>query len=135
MRIARTSRRHRHVARASIFLIAAALVLGTAACNGDSYQLTVSSTVGGSVVAPAEEISTYDAGAAVDLVATADDGYKFQVWTGDTEDIADPDSASTTITMNGNYSITANFEKEDEPSPSLRLNEKGTAFFLLQRFA
>lgn len=122
------------MARASIFLIAAALLLGTTACNGDSYQLTVSSTVGGSVVAPAEEISTYDAGAAVELVAIADDGYKFQVWTGDTEDIADPDSAPTTITMNGNYSITADFEKEDEPSPSLNLNEKGATLFLAQIF-
>ena len=132
MRIARTSRRHRHVARASIFLIAAALVLGTAACNGDSYQLTVSSTVGGSVVAPAEEISTYDAGTVVELVATAHDGYKFQAWTGDTEDIADANSTSTTVTMNGDYTITADFDKEGEPSPSLSLNEKGAAFFLLQ---
>jgi len=118
MRIVLSSRRHRHVARASIFLIAVALVIGIAACNGpDTYQLTVSSTVGGSVIAPAEEISTYDAGAVVELEATPDDGYEFHVWIGDTEDIADPDSASTTITMNGNYSITANFGKEGGPSP------------------
>jgi len=36
-------------------------------------------------------------------------GYRFVEWTGDVEEIADVHDATTTITMNGDYSITANF--------------------------
>ena len=110
------SRRHRHVARVGIFLIAIALVMGSVACD-DTYELTISSTAGGSVTTPGEGTSTYDAGTVVELVATPDDGYEFHAWTGDTEHIADPDSVSTNITMNGDYSITANFVTRGETSP------------------
>ena len=109
------------MARASIFLIMVALIAGIVGCDGggggESYTLTVTSTAGGSVTTPGEGTFTYDEGTAVNLVATADDGYEFQAWTGGTEHIADPSSASTTITMNGDYSITANFGMEGEPSP------------------
>jgi len=73
------------------------------------YDLTVDSTAGGSVTTPGEGTFTYDTGAVVDLVATPDTGYQFVNWTGDTSGIADTSAASTTITMNGDYSITANF--------------------------
>ncbi len=73
------------------------------------YDLTVSSGVGGSVTEPGEGTFTYEEGTVVDLVAVADSGYKFVEWTGDTGTIADVNSASTTITMNGDYSITATF--------------------------
>ena len=45
-----------------------------------------------------------------------DEGYRFVEWTGDVGTIADVYAAATTITMNGDYSITANFE-EVPPSP------------------
>jgi plastocyanin len=47
----------------------------------------------------------------VNIVATATGGYNFVNWTGDFPAGAIPDvnNPSTTITMNGNYSITANF--------------------------
>jgi hypothetical protein len=54
----------------------------------------------------------YDAEEVVDLVALPDDYYHFVEWTGDVTTIADVYHASTTITMNGNYKITANFELE-----------------------
>ncbi len=73
------------------------------------YDLTVSSTEGGSVTTPGEDTFTYDEGTVVDLVADADEGYRFVEWTGDVEDIADVHDATTTITMNDDYSITANF--------------------------
>jgi hypothetical protein len=73
------------------------------------YDLTTSSTAGGSVTEPGEGLFTYDDGTVVDLVADADEGYRFDEWTGDVEDIADVYDATTTITMNGDYSITANF--------------------------
>jgi len=44
---------------------------------------------------------------------TADDpiGYVFKNWTGDTEDVADTESAVTSITMLDNYTVTANTVK------------------------
>jgi len=73
------------------------------------YDLTISSTGGGSVTEPSEGVFTYDEGTVVDLVANADEGYQFVEWTGDVGTIADVHATTTTITMNGDYSITANF--------------------------
>jgi hypothetical protein len=47
----------------------------------------------------------------VDLVTEADEGYSFVNWTGDVDTIEDPDSRITTITMGGDYSITATFHE------------------------
>jgi hypothetical protein len=73
------------------------------------HDLTISSTAGGSVTTPGEGPFTYDEGTVVDLVAVADDDYQFTGWTGDIEALDDPAAAETTITMDGDYSITANF--------------------------
>lgn len=73
------------------------------------HNLTISSTAGGSVTSPGEATFPYDTGTVVNLAAVADEGYQFTGWTGDTGEIDDPASAETTITMNTNYSITANF--------------------------
>jgi len=75
------------------------------------YNLTVSSTEGGSVTTPGEGTLPYDEGEVVDLVAEADEGYHFVNWTGDVDTIADANAASITITMNGDYSIRANFAR------------------------
>jgi len=80
------------------------------------YDLVVSSTGGGSVTEPGEDTFTYDEGTVVDLIAGAEEGYLFVEWTGDVGTIADVEAATTTITMTGDYSITANFE-EIPPSP------------------
>lgn len=120
MRIALDSKKHRQAARVGIFLIVAALVAGVLACDGaraDTYQLSISSASGGNVTSPGEGTFAYAAGTVVQLVAKPDDGYQFHLWTGDIEHITNPNAASTTITMNGNYSITANFEIEDEGGP------------------
>ena len=119
MRIVPSSSRYYHATRITLLLIALALVSGIAACNGSgTYRLSVSSTSGGSVTSPGEDVFTYDAGTVVELVATPDDGYSFQAWTGDIGDIVDPNSASTNITINGDYSITAEFEEDGGPGPS-----------------
>jgi len=76
---------------------------------GVTYDLTVASTDGGSVTTPGEGTFPYNAGTVVSLVAVPDDGYEFVNWTGDVSTVADVNAASTTITMNGDYSITANF--------------------------
>jgi len=84
------------------------------------HDLTTSSTTGGSVSDPGEGTFSYDAGTNVSLVAADDGGYQFAGWTGDTENIEDPASADTTVTMDADYSITANFC--ERPRVSLGLN-------------
>jgi len=74
------------------------------------YNLTIHSSAGGSVTTPGEGTYVYDAGAVVDLVAEPDEGYRFIMWTGDVDTIDDIENAETTITMQGDYSITANSE-------------------------
>jgi len=87
-----------------------------AAIPGGQYSLTISSTAGGSVTTPGEGTFTRDAGTVVSLAASAASGYHFVNWTGDVGTIANVNAASTTITMNGGYSVTAVFA-EDSPSP------------------
>ena len=99
------------------FAVMLALSVGLVGCGGEGapeiteYNLTISSTDGGSVTTPSEETSTYDEGEVVDLVAEADEGYRFVNWTGDVGTIGDVNAAATTLTMNGDYSITADFEE------------------------
>ena len=76
------------------------------------HTLTISSTEGGSVTTPGEGAFTYDAGEVVNLVADADEGYSFVNWAGNVDDIADVEDATTSITMNGDYSIIANFASD-----------------------
>jgi uncharacterized repeat protein (TIGR02543 family) len=71
--------------------------------------LTISSTVGGSVISPGEGTFYFDPGTGVNLVADADTGYWFLNWTGDVDTITNVNAATTTIMMNGDYTITANF--------------------------
>ena len=97
--------------RASIFLIVAALIGGTVGCGSESYTLTIASTSGGSVVEPGEGTFTYNATTVVDLVAEANEGHYFVDWTGDASTIGNVNSPITTITIQDNYAITANFEQ------------------------
>jgi outer membrane protein assembly factor BamB len=78
----------------------------------EEYDLAISSTPGGSVFAPGEGTFTYVEGTEVNLVAEAEEGYRFIDWTGTVYTIPDVEDATTTITMEDNYSITANFEEE-----------------------
>ena len=94
----------------SVFLIAVALIAGMVDYGGrESYTLTIASTAGGSVTTPGEGTFTYVEGTVVDLTAEAEEGYEFVNWTGDVGTIAAVNNATTTITMNDNYSITATF--------------------------
>jgi hypothetical protein len=77
-----------------------------------AYNLTVSATVGGWIKTPGEGTFPYDGGTEVKLEACEKVGYGFVKWTGDVSDVADVYAATTTIIMNGNYSIRANFEEE-----------------------
>ena len=95
------------------FLIAVALFAGMLGCTPGPvrYDLTISVTEGGEVVTPGEGTFTYDEGTSVTLIVFPHTGYDFVNWTGDVETIGDVNAASTTITMNGDYEIIANFEE------------------------
>jgi hypothetical protein len=71
--------------------------------------LTISSTAGGPVTTPGEGAFTCDPGTVVNLVAEPETGYRFVNWTGDVNKIGDVNAAATNITIDGYYSITANF--------------------------
>ncbi|MBS3816544.1 MAG: hypothetical protein KGY76_03155 [Candidatus Thermoplasmatota archaeon] len=79
--------------------------------SGVSYELTISSTSGGNVSDPGEGSFTYSGDTEVSLQAVADSGYQFVEWTGDNGTVQDTKADTTTITMNDNYSITAEFEE------------------------
>jgi uncharacterized repeat protein (TIGR02543 family) len=100
------------VAKVGILLIALALIAGMASCIFVRYDLTASSTEGGQVTTPGEATFTYGKGMVVSLVAEPEQGYRFVGWTGDVNTIANVNAAVTTITMNGHYSILANFGLE-----------------------
>ena len=84
------------------------------------YSLTISSTFGGEVITPLEEISIHDANTTVDLVAQADEGCQFAQWTGDVSTVDDVYAAETAIIMYDSYSITAKFKSLD-PAPLVQL--------------
>jgi|GEM_PF-3205793 len=117
--------------RVSIFLIAVALIAGMMGCEPAldpspppgtplTYALNISSTAGGSVTAtvneedtvigPGETVTIYDipAGTKVDLLASPDKGYEFVEWVG--KPIDGVTTPAVTITVQGHYEITANFE-------------------------
>ncbi|MFW5907927.1 MAG: InlB B-repeat-containing protein [Candidatus Natronoplasma sp.] len=81
----------------------------TAVFNVTTYDLTVDSTEGGSVTEPGEGTYIYEEGEIVDLEAVPDEGYEFVEWTGDNAMIDDTTANQTTIDMQDNYSITAEF--------------------------
>lgn len=114
-------RRHHYLAGVTTFLISVALIAGMVGCPPAPLQvnLIISGTAGGSVTTPGEGTFTYDEGTVVDLLAEAEDGYQFVNWTGDVGAIANVDAAATTISMSGDYSITASFELERTTGPFL----------------
>jgi hypothetical protein len=118
MKIMLGSSIHTYVKRLSIFLIIVALVMGLAGCDGGcgapsiyQYVLSIFSTMGGGTTPSGEVTFTYDEGTVVSLVVTPDAGYRFVNWTGDVATVADVYAAETTITMNDDYSVKANFEQ------------------------
>ncbi len=109
--------------RISIFLIAVALITGIVGCDdshdngngGESVTLTVDSTAGGvftvnNVTILEKLILTFNAGTVVSLNATPDSGYQFVRWNGDAYAVDNIHASETIITMNGDYSIMAEFE-------------------------
>ncbi|MGA2847491.1 MAG: choice-of-anchor Q domain-containing protein [Terracidiphilus sp.] len=73
------------------------------------YSLTtIASPTAGGTITPASG-SLFNSGTVVPIVATPATGYTFIGWTSAADPVADATSASTTITMNGPESVTAQF--------------------------
>jgi uncharacterized repeat protein (TIGR02543 family) len=80
----------------------------------NTYTLDITATNGS--VAKTPEQASYDHGTTVTLQATANAGYTFASWSGDASGTSNP----TTVVMDGNKSITANFTVgPDETAPSV----------------
>ena len=65
---------------------------------------------------PAVGVYAYTQGAVVPVCATAADGWVFDHWDGD---VANPNAPATSITMNENKTITANFAQDTPPANGL----------------
>ena len=117
MKVIPGSRKQHYLVRASFFLITAVLVwtmMGCTTAYPTEYKLTISSTIGGTVIIPDEETSAHTEGTRVVLLAKPDEGYRFVSWTGDVGTIGNVHSARTQIRIRGDCSITAEFEEIPE---------------------
>jgi len=131
MKIILNSRKHHYLAIVSTFLITVALIAGIVGCEptlAQQYDLTIASTAGGSVTMPGEGVFSCDICVVVNLVATPSSGYQFVNWTGNVSTIANVNAAITTITLNGDYSITANFEAIPAGQYSLAIASSGCGY-------
>lgn len=75
--------------------------------------LRMSATRGGSVVKPGEGVFEYTQGTVITIEASSTRGYQFAGWTGSAVNlgkVADPSAAKTTVVVDGNYSVIANFK-------------------------
>jgi len=83
----------------------------TGGCGGQC-SLMASSSSGGSVTSPGHGMFTYDCGVSIPVVASADAGYAFTGWTGTAVTdgkVAAPGSVSTTVMVDAEYTLVANF--------------------------
>jgi uncharacterized repeat protein (TIGR02543 family) len=124
MKTTSVSKKRHYLEGVGIFLVMSALITAAVGCDEyipsphyqHSFSLSVSSTMGGSVTVPGEGTYSAGEGEMVTLVAEPDDGYEFVGWTGNAGTIDDAHAASTTITMQDDYRITANFGKPPPPT-------------------
>ncbi len=80
--------------------------------NLERATLVVSSGEGGSVTTPGEGTFIYTLGTSVPVAASADAGHRFLNWTGTAVtagDVANPAAPSTTVKVDNNYTLMANF--------------------------
>jgi len=73
--------------------------------NSTPVTHTLTTTYSNGTITKSPNKSTYTSGGSVTLTATPDSGYTFSGWSGDASGTTNP----TTVTMNGNKSVTATF--------------------------
>ncbi len=114
--------------RISILLITVALVVGMTGSGGnvgggESYTLSINSTPGGSVTEPGEGTFTYDQGTVVNLKAEAQEGYGFTNWSDGVDTITNVNAVATNITVEDDYSITANFVSVEAAQVGIKVGD------------
>ena len=90
--------------------------------DGSGYTLTVSSTNG--TVTKNPNKASYNAGDSVTLVAVPANGYKFSGWSGGITDA----NATTTVFIDSNLNITANFRSLGVPSAGMVTDTDGNVY-------
>ena len=83
-----------------------------------SYNLTISSN-GNGITSPSSGTSTYPQGTVVNISATPSSGWRFAGWNGN---VASPSSPNTTVTINSDTTVTANFSQ----LPHLTISSNGS---------
>ncbi len=80
------------------------------------YTLTlIANPEAGGTVEDVTDDAPYNIGDIIEIKAEPSEGWEFVNWTGDTEYLDDPATATTTVTMPAqSISLTANFEEEDD---------------------
>ncbi|MFC1765740.1 hypothetical protein ACFL6U_27155 [Planctomycetota bacterium] len=81
-------------------------------CFTTLSRLVIDSTPGGSVIEPSEGSHAHKSGTEINLIASAQSGYVFASWTGTAVDagmVNDPLNPVTTVTVEGDLELTANF--------------------------
>jgi len=112
-------KRRQRVARVATLLAALTLLGATVACSSTGfnlpgftprYGLTISSTIGGTVITPGEGLFYYPQGSTVTVVAQPERGYRFVCWVGNVAAIANPQSATTTVRVDYHSFLMAKFD-------------------------
>jgi hypothetical protein len=99
-----------------LHLCTAMAALSLVLCPAPSVSagtLTTEAKPGGVVWEPGEGTFEYSDGTEITVIAVPDDGYQFAGWTGTAVQagkVAEPDCASVTLTMDGDYTLIASFE-------------------------
>jgi hypothetical protein len=94
-----------------------------------SYTLNITNAGNGSVKVNGDSHSLpwsgqFSSGSQVQLEALPDSGWNFTSWSGDITGNADP----TTVTMNGNVGVTANFGPKTGGEPEIEISPKSKKF-------
>ena len=92
----------------------------------DRHTLTLSSSTGGAVTEPGEGAKVYERTETVAVAATATPGYRFENWSGTAVGagkVDNPHNAHTTVAVDGDYSLTANFSQVQLSCPAVSTYE------------
>jgi uncharacterized repeat protein (TIGR02543 family) len=85
------------------------------------YSLSIQTSGSGSITSEGNNHS-YEEGTIVSITATPDSGWQFDGWSGD---VADPNIATTTITMTSDITVNANFSRIPVYSLKMQVNGRG----------
>lgn len=79
-----------------------------------SLEINVEGSEYGTILMPGSGVHDYTPGEEVEIFAYSEMDGKFTGWTGEIENLDDPQNKSTSITMDDHYTITANFQERND---------------------